>query len=124
MTLRRLSGTIPFTGAYTSPGAMCHWISIYQRAPRNADGTYPDDQLFISSWAAMRTLQGRELDKAREISQEVEVLFSVLYIPGLNESMTIKRYTGELYQIMYISDPDGRKVEQRIFARLVNQTER
>jgi SPP1 family predicted phage head-tail adaptor len=123
MTLRRLSGTVPFTGQYTAPGSMAHRISIYQKSARNADGSFPDDDLFIETWAAFRVLQGRELDLAQEVVQSVEVLFTVPYVEGLNQPMTVKTYDGNTYQILYIADPDGRRVEQRLYCRLVNQTE-
>lgn len=123
MTLRRLSGTVSFTGQYTAPGAMHHRVSIYQKSDRNDDGSFPEDTLFLETWAAFRVLQGRELDQAQEVVQSVEVLFTVPYIEGLNQPMTVKTYDGNVYQILYIADPDGRRFEQRLYCRLVNQTE-
>jgi SPP1 family predicted phage head-tail adaptor len=124
MSLRRLSGTVPFAGQYTSPGAMSQRVSIYQKGTRNTNGTYPADVLFITSWAAFRTLSGRELDQARTITQSVQALITVPYIAGLSEAMTVKIGSGgDTYQIEYLADPDGRQVEQRLYCSLINQTE-
>ena len=110
MTLRRLSEYIPGAGAYTTPGAMHEWLSFYQKAPRNSDGTWPaTDVLFAESWGAFRTLQGRELDRAREVSQEVEVLITVPYLAGLLQSMTVTRGTGtdQIKDSIAVSDLSG-----------------
>jgi head-tail joining protein len=124
MSVRRLSGTVPFTGAYTTPGAMSQRASIYQKGTRNTNGTYPADVLFTTSWAAFRTLSGRELDQARTITQSVSVLITVPFVAGLQESMMVKIGSGsDYYLIEYISDPDGRQVEQRLYCSLINQTE-
>jgi SPP1 family predicted phage head-tail adaptor len=111
-------------GAYTPSGAMCHEVTFYQKGARNDDGTYPNDVPFIGPvWAAFRVLQGRELDKAQEVVQEVEVIITVAFIEGLDQSMTVRRWDGESYLIHYISDPDGRQVEQRCYCSLIGQAE-
>lgn len=121
MSLRRLSGIAPYSGAYTSPGAMNQRVSIYQKGTRNADGSYPADALFAESWAAFRSLSGREMDRAREIVQDVEAMITLPYVAGLRQDMTIS-IGSESWQILYIFDPDHRGVEQRCYVSLVNQT--
>jgi hypothetical protein len=123
MSLRRMSGTVPYSGAYTTPGAMNHRVSIYQKGVRNANGTYPADVLFTTSWAAFRSLSGRELDQSRTITQEVLVIITVPYIAGLQQAMMVKVDNGaDSYLIEYLVDPDGRQVEQRMYCSLINQT--
>ena len=123
MSLRRLSAAMPVNGAYTSPGSMHHRISFYQQAPRNDDGSFPNDVLFIESWCAFRILQGRELERAQEVVTDVEAMIIVPYIDGLSQAMTAVRYDGERYQILYVADPDGRQVEQRCYCRLIGQVQ-
>ncbi len=121
MSLRRLSAIAPFSGAYTSPGAMNQYVSIYQRGARNADGSYPADALFATSWASFRALSGSEMDHAREIVQRVEAIVTLPFLAGLTQDMTIQ-IGAESWEILYVLDPDHRGVEQRCYVALVNQT--
>jgi len=122
MSVIRLSGRSTPIGAYTTPGAMTHQVSIYQPGTRNSNGTYAADQLVTTSWAGFRNLGGRELDRAREVVQNVSVIITMSYIDTLQQHMTIV-CDGDTYQIEYIVDPDLRHVEQRCYCSLVNQTE-
>lgn len=123
MSLRRMSGAAPFAGAYTSPGAMNQYVAVLEKGVRNDDGSYPADVVFAKTWANFRALSGRELDRAREIVQNVEALVTVPFLCGLRQDMTIQ-IGCEIWQILYIFDPDHRQVEQRCYVSLVNQTEK
>ncbi len=123
MSVRRLSGMVPYSGQYTTPGAMSHRVNLYTTGTRNTDGTYNANVLFATSWAAFRTLMGRELDQAQTIRQQVQVVITIPYLSGVSEAMTMTIDGGtDSYQILYINDPDGRKVELRIYASLLNST--
>ena len=122
MSLRRLSRVIPFAGQYTTPGAFCHEIEIMNVPARSNDGGYAAATLFSKSWAAIRALQGRELDKAQQITQEAQYMITVPYLEGLSEAMTIVHTnTGSEYQILAVLDPDGMRVEQRCICALRDQ---
>lgn len=72
----------------------------------------------------MRSLSAQEMDKAQQIAQRVNWLFTVPYQPGISESMQIgmnEAGTLRMFQIAGIDDVDGRQFELRISAFEINQ---
>ena len=100
---------------------MNRWITFYQ-PPNPTAGTAASP--FSTSWAAMRALTAQELDKAQQIAQRVNWLFTVPYQPGIKEAMQIgmnEQGTLRMFQIAGIDDVDGREFELRITAYELNQ---
>ena len=100
---------------------MIRWITFYN-PPNPTAGVLANP--FVSSWAAMRSLTAQESDKAQQIAQRVNWLFTVPYRPGIKESMLIGMYelgTLRSFQIAGIDDVDGRQFELRITAYEINQ---
>ncbi len=114
MPLPRLSSRPPVAGAYTTPGAFNRWITFCTAA--NVPSGVPASPAF-TSWAAIRGLQGRELDKAQQIGQQASHLVTVPYQPGVQASMVIQLNEAgstRTFQIVDIEDPDERNIELRL----------
>lgn len=114
MTLSRLSSRPPGSAQYTPPGAFNNRITFY--TPANAAAGVVESA-YVESWAAVRGLQGREIDKAQQIGQSASLMVTVMYQPGIMASMIIgiiDRGTTRRLQILDIEDPDERQVELRI----------
>jgi SPP1 family predicted phage head-tail adaptor len=112
--LPRLSGRAPGPGQYTAPGAFNRRITFYTQA-NVAAGVLASAA--FESWAAIRGLQGRELDKAQQIAQIASHLVTIPYQPGVQASMTIgfnEGGTTRMFQIVDIEDPDERHIELRM----------
>lgn len=121
MSLRRLSyGFVP-QGAYTPVGSMDKQITILNTPTRDSDGTFADATTFGTSWAAIRSLQGRELYKAQEVVQEVTHMVTIPFMTSVQEQMTIS-FDGRTFVIEAIQDPDERKVELRLLCVERNQS--
>lgn len=121
MPLPRLSARPPGPGQYTNRGSMIRWITFYH-PPNPAAGAQISP--FVSSWAAMRSLAVSESDKAQQIVQRVNWLFTTPYQPGIKESMLIGMWeqgTQRMFQIAGIDDVDGRQMELRVTAFEINQ---
>ena len=114
MPLPRLSARPPAAGAYTTPGAFNRWVTFCTAA--NIAAGVPASPAF-TSWAAIRGLQGREIDKAQQIAQQASHLVTVPYQLGVSSAMTIQLEEGgstRNFQIVDIEDPDERHIELRI----------
>lgn len=121
MPLPRLSGRPPAPGQYTAPGALNRRITFYN-PPDPSNGI--EASAFCDAWAAKRALSGQEMEKAQQIAQRANYLFTVRYQPGILESMQIEEYeagTPHTFEIANIEDPDGRCLELRIMAFEINQ---
>ncbi len=71
----------------------------------------------FGSWASIRGLQGRELDKAQQIAQSASHLVTVPYQLNVQASLTISLNEGGItrtFQIVDIEDPDERHIELRM----------
>jgi SPP1 family predicted phage head-tail adaptor len=84
--------------------------------------------LFLQTWAAVDTLNGRELYSAQQQNSEVTHKVSIRYAPGILSRQVVGN-AGRYYTIQYISDPDGRGKLLELFcserndsARLANIT--
>ncbi len=114
MTLPRLSSRTPGAGQYTTPGAYTDRITFW--TPGNVAANVPASAAF-DSWAAIRGLTGRELDKAQQIAQAASLMVTIPYRPGVQASMTIQLNDGGIkrtFQIVDVEDPDSRHVELRM----------
>ena len=122
MSLRRLSAQVPPIGAYTPVGAMQHRITFYLPGDRdpNSGKSFPPNA-GPESWAAIRALQGAELDKAQQIAQTISQLLTIPFQRGIAQNMTVKTGDGRTFQIKFIEDPDDRQVELRLYCAEVGQ---
>ena len=114
MTLPRLSSRPPGPGAYTSPGAMNRLITF--NTPANPTAGIPAAPL-VDSWAAIRAIGGREMDKVQQFAQKSTHLITVPYQDGVFESMTLTVNEGDTtrtFQIEYLEDPDESHRELRL----------
>jgi SPP1 family predicted phage head-tail adaptor len=116
VSLRRLAFTPPSVGAYTPSGSMCEVVTFNIESALDASGNAQAPTTFGTSYANIRALTGRELDKAQQIAQQVSHLVTIPYLAGVKESMTMTTDDGRLFRIQAIEDPDERKVELRILA--------
>jgi SPP1 family predicted phage head-tail adaptor len=108
LPLKRLStGT-----AYTSAGAMNICITLLladqQRTP---DGEFLPWEKFASTWASIRAMTGRDLEKAQQVVAEVTHKVVIRYMPGVLAKMLVQLPDGRIFLIQAIMDPDERKVE-------------
>jgi SPP1 family predicted phage head-tail adaptor len=62
---------------------------------------------FLQTWAAVDTLNGRELYAAQQNNSEVTHKVSMRYAPGIVARQVVAN-AGRYYTIEYVSDPDGR----------------
>ena len=75
----------------------------------------------MDSWAAIRALQGAELDKAQQIAQTIAQLVTIPFQRGISQNMTVKTGDGRIFHIKFIEDPDNRQVELRLYCAEVGQ---
>lgn len=114
MPLRTLSG-------YTPIGAMSRQVTFFQPGIRNpVDASTGPPAAYGTSWAAIRALQGQELDKAQQIAQKVTHLVVIPYQPGIAESMTLQQEQ-RTFQIMAIEDPDEMHFELQLYCMEIGQ---
>lgn len=107
MQPRRLSTGV----AYEPRGAMQHRIDVLKPNSRRTDeGTELSPTLFTESWASIRLLQGRELDKAQQVIAEVTHKIVIPYQDGLESEMLV-HFNNRQFVIQAIEDPDERKFE-------------
>jgi head-tail adaptor len=112
MSLRRLSGIPPSTGAYTPIGARQNRVTLYSPGDRDeTSGKTLSPTLFGERWAAVRALSGDERDKVQQIAQTVTQLVVLTSEPGIVENMTVHTSDGRIFQIRYIADVDSRGVD-------------
>jgi SPP1 family predicted phage head-tail adaptor len=121
LPLRRLSQVPPPAGGYTPIGAMTRQVTFFLPGERSTvDGTTGAPVAYGTSWAAIRALQGAELDKAQQIAQKVTHLVAVPYQPGVIESMTLQ-YEERFFQVIAIEDPDEMHIELRLYTMEIGQ---
>jgi SPP1 family predicted phage head-tail adaptor len=105
--LRRLSTGI----AYESRGAMVHRITLLKdNSQRNAEGEFLPATDFADTWASIKVLQGRELEKLQQIVAEVTHKIVIPYQDGVISGMRIQ-FGKRIFQIEAVQDPDERKVD-------------
>lgn len=113
MSLTRLSFSYVRKGAYTPAGSMCSRVTFMNPPVQGDDGRDAAPTEFITAWAKVEALVGREVYKQQDIVQEVTHLITVNYIPGLLEAMTVN-FEGRTFVIQAIDGIDERKVQQRV----------
>lgn len=117
--LRRLSTNI----AYEPRGAMQHRISLLKQHPqRDAAGEFLPMTVFSDTWAAIKLLQGRNLEKAQQISSEVTHTVVISYEPNIDSSLMVK-FENRYFRIMAVVDPDERKMELHLLCLEVDEGE-
>ena len=122
MPLRRLSQVPAPAGGYTPIGAMNREIQLFSPGVRDSsDGSTGAPSFYGKSWAAIRALQGQEIDKAQQIAQKATHLVVVPYQLGIVESMTLVDQDLGSHQIMAIVDPDGLHVELHLYTMEIGQ---
>ena len=93
---------------------------------RNQDGSYPPYSPYATAWAAIRLLQGQELDKAQQIAQEVSYLIATPWQRGITEQMKViyqDESNARTFEIKAIEDIDLRQVELRLLCSEVESLE-
>lgn len=111
MTLPRLSSRTPVAGQYLTPGAFTDRVTFWTLG--NVAAGVVASAAF-DSWASIRGLTGREIDKAQQIAQPASHLITIPYRPGVQASMTIQLDDGGIrrtFQIVGVEDPDSQQVE-------------
>lgn len=80
--------TLPRTNApIVQVGDLNRWITLsHVPTSVNTDGSPATPTEYATSWALIKPLTGRELDKAQQISQDVSHLVVIPYQPGVLES--------------------------------------
>jgi SPP1 family predicted phage head-tail adaptor len=99
---------------------MCHQVTLLTPAGTDGSGNPTPPALFTSTWAAVRTLAGLELEKAQLIAQEATHLVVTPYLSGVSESMTLQ-FENRFFQIHYVEDPDERRMELRWYCAEIGQ---
>lgn len=115
--------TVVSTGVqYTPAGAMVDEVTLLTRATtRDSEtGELREPVEFLTLFAAVRALQGRELEKAQQLVAEVSHSVNLSYVPGVNSAMTV-RFRGRTFEILAVLDPDERQIELRLLCRERNQ---
>jgi SPP1 family predicted phage head-tail adaptor len=92
---------------------MCDTITLTVESAPDAGGNAQDPIACATSYASVRALTGRELDKAQQIAQQVSHMVTIPYTAGVTESMLVS-FNSRLFRIQAIEDPDERKVELRL----------
>jgi SPP1 family predicted phage head-tail adaptor len=121
MPLQRLSNIPPRVGAYTPTGAFNNWVTLSTQG-NPAAGVQPSAA--FETWAAIRALNGQEIQKAQQIAQKSSHLVTIVYQGGVFEGMTVSLYefgTTRVFQIEDIVDPDERHIELRMTCSEINQ---
>jgi SPP1 family predicted phage head-tail adaptor len=117
MQPRRLSTGI----SYEPRGAMQHRVTLLQRNSRRTDegeSLPPTD--FADTWASIKVLQGRELDKAQQIVAEVTHKVVIPYQDGVESDMLVQ-FRNRLFVIQAVQDPDERQVELHLLCAERNE---
>jgi SPP1 family predicted phage head-tail adaptor len=105
--LRRLSTNI----GYEPRGAMVHRITLLKdNSQRNTEGEFLSATDFADTWASIKVLQGRELEKLQQIVAEVTHKIVIPYQDGVIAGMRIQ-FGKRIFQIEAVQDPDERKVD-------------
>ena len=100
---------------------MSRQIQLFEPGERNvSDGSTGAPGFWGTSWAALRALQGEELDKAQQIAQEVSHLAVIPYQRGIAENFTFQ-FEGRSFQIKGIEDIDEMHVQLVLYAFEVGQ---
>lgn len=73
--------------------------------------------MFRTVWADYIAKGGNEIFNAQHFSAEVDAVFKMRYISGLNEKMRI-RFNGRLYNIKFIN-PIGRCEKYEVLAKAI-----
>jgi SPP1 family predicted phage head-tail adaptor len=106
-------------------GSMNSIITILQRGKRNTDGSTQPASPFTTTWAAIRSLRGAEVDRAQQIAQSISHMIVIPYQTGITQSMTVGvdggGSTDRIFQINYIEDPDERQVELHLYCTETGQ---
>jgi len=119
--LRRLSSVAPAPGQWTPIGAFNRQITLFLPSGRDASsGANEQPSPRGTSWAAKRPLQGKEVDRAQQLSQAISGLWIIPYQLGILESMTFT-VENRSFQIAGIDDPDELHVELHLYAFEVGQ---
>jgi SPP1 family predicted phage head-tail adaptor len=100
-------------------GGFHHRLTFYQPGLPGSDGGATPDSPVFSTWGDVRPLRGQELDKAKQIAQEVEHIVSIPFQP-VNENYIIG-FEGRKFLIKYIEDPDERQFFLDIYAEEIGQ---
>jgi SPP1 family predicted phage head-tail adaptor len=101
---------------------MSRQISLYRPGIRNVtDGSISPATFAFTSWAAIRALTGDEVDKAQQITQEVEHVITVPYQLGIAESWTVQ-FEDRMFQIKYLEDEDEQHIFLDLFCEEIGQS--
>jgi len=115
--------TIVSTGVqYTPAGAMVDEIALLTPSPtRDSEtGEFGAPVEFVTLFAAVSALTGRELEKAQQLVAEVTHSVNLCYLPGVNSAMTVF-FRSRIFEILAVLDPDERQIELRLLCRERNQ---
>lgn len=93
---------------------MCDVITLQIQSAPDASGKAQPPTDFATTYAAIRALTQREIDKAQLVAQQVTHLVTIPFMTGVQESMLVLLADGRLFRIEGIEDPDNRNVELRM----------
>ena len=99
---------------------MCDVITLQVESAPDSSGKAQPPSLFATSYAFVRALSAREIDKAQQVAQEVTHLVKIPYLAGVKEAMLVV-HDGRTFRIEGVEDPDERKVELWLYALEVGQ---
>ncbi|MCM3242691.1 phage head closure protein [Cytobacillus oceanisediminis] len=69
------------------------------------------------TWAAIRTLRGRELSAAQQINAEITTEITIRYRTGIDRTMKAM-YMEDEFEFLYVIHKDYAKKELQIFAKV------
>ena len=100
-----------------NPGDLRHRVTIQQGVEGDPTSSGQRDltwQKFSEVWAEVKTLSGRELEKARTLSASVTHTIHIRYLPGVIETYRVLWGT-RILAINAIVDPENRRFEQFLY---------
>jgi SPP1 family predicted phage head-tail adaptor len=114
MPLKRLSS------ARHTVGGMSRQITLYAAGSRNPDGGTSPGTAVATSWADIRSLRGEELDRADQITEDVQLIVTIPYQLGIEKNMQVG-FEQELWLINYVEDEDRRHVFLDLYCAEIGQ---
>lgn len=102
-------------------GEMRYPITIQQTTQTQDDhgGIVDTWTVFALIHAAKEDLTGREFWAAQQVNAEIQTRFRIRYLAGVTAKMRIV-YAGQVYDILAMQDPDGRRRELHLLCKAVN----
>jgi len=84
---------------------------------RSPIGEFLPPEKFASTWASVRALAGRDLEKSQQVVAEVTHKIVMRYLPGVLAKMLVQLPDGRIFIIQAVLDPDERKIEMWLMCK-------